>query len=277
MNIGFWNIKCEKLADRSDLLVSFVREKQLDILCVAETNDNTNISFLSKINQSGTKRAYVQIKSIKNKISIFSSYSADLFKDKGGLFNSTRWTAHKISIPNILNFNLVSVHLNSKVNWSESSLSLECVNLSRDILSVEHDTNCSETILIGDFNMNPFENGLVAANGLNALPDLKYLTKKPRRTIDGTTYKSFYNPMWNFFGDFKPPYGTHYYRPPGHVSHEWHVYDQVILRPTLAPYLEKNFVDIVTRLDGDNLCKKFERPDSVKYSDHLPIILNLKL
>lgn len=279
MNIGFWNLNSsDNKKDLSDSLVSLTLEKQLDIICIAEIKDATTLSFLKKINKSGTTHKYSQMKCAKSKLTIISRYANTVFEDKSSLYTSTRWTAHKVSIPTIINFNLICVHFHSKINWSEASLALECINLSRDIEKIETDSKCSDTILIGDFNMNPFENGLVATNGINALSDLNYASKrKAGRKIDGTKYKYFYNPMWNFFGDFTEPFGTHYCRVPGHISHEWHIYDQVIFRPTLKLYLNKPFVEVVTKIYTNNLTKNFNRPDKVNYSDHLPIILKLKL
>lgn len=279
MNIGFWNINSsdkKNKKDLSDALVSLTLEKQLDIICIAEIQQHTIDAFLLKLSNLGRK--YQVVKASKDKITIISRNDSAIFEDKSSLYESNRWIAHKIHIPSIITFNLISVHFPSKVNWTKESLALECVKLSKDISEIEKATNCSETVLIGDFNMNPFEDGLVAASGINALIDLNYALKQSKGVkIDGTRYKYFYNPMWNFFGDFTEPFGTHYCRVPGHISHEWHIYDQIILRPSLEPYLKKPFVEIVKQIEGNNLTKNFSRPDSKKYSDHLPIVLTLKL
>lgn len=276
MKIGFWNVGTKN--DLSDMLVSWTNERQLDIICLAEVSDNVKLSFLKKINKSGTTKSFKQVKCAKSKITIISSYSASVFKDKSHKYSSGRWTAHKIQIPGLITFNLLAVHFHSKVNWSEASLSLECVNFSRDIELIESITKCKNTVLIGDFNMNPFENGLVAANGINAIPDLEYASKRKKgRRIDGINYNYFYNPMWNFFGDFNKPYGTHYCRPSGHISHEWHIYDQLILRPSMKQYFDKPFVEITTNISGSSLITNLKRPDNKNYSDHLPIIFNLKI
>jgi hypothetical protein len=143
---------------------------------------------------------------------------------------------------------------------------------------LETSTGVGETIIIGDFNMNPYESGLVAANGLHALPDLQYISSKvDGRKIDGILYKYFYNPMWSFFGDNSLPYGTHYYREPGHVSREWNIYDQVIYRPSLSKYIDKTKLEIVYSIGGQNLINALKRPDKDSYSDHLPIILEIKI
>lgn len=277
MNIGFWNVNSsDNTKDLSDSLVNLTLENQLDIICIAEIKDNTVISFLKKINKLSPSN-YTQVKSAKNKIIIISRYADTVFEDKSSLYRSNRWITQTITIPNIIRFNLIAVHFYSKINWPEDSLAFECINLSRDILLIEEDTKCNETILIGDFNMNPFEKGLVAANGINALSDLNYACLKKTRNIDGCTYKYFYNPMWNFYGDYTKPLGTHYCRVPGHISHEWHLYDQIILRPSLEPFLDKSYVKIIDKIYLEDLTKKFNRPDKVTYSDHLPILLILKL
>jgi hypothetical protein len=274
MTIGFWNINKKNL---SDILVDFVKEQQLEILILAEADEQTIIDFLKKFNKFNSHRKFYQILNTNSKLIILSSYKNTCFSEKNKLFNSTRWSAHHIKIPSLIEFNLISVHFHSKVNWSESSLALECVNFSRDIDLVEKETKCYETVLIGDFNMNPFENGVIAANGLHAIQDLEYAHKKISRTIDNKKYNYFYNPMWNFFGDSKLPLGTHFYRNPDHISQEWNTFDQVIFRPSLKKYLNGNYVKIINRIITNDLTKSFNRPYKIKYSDHLPITFQLTI
>jgi len=273
MIIAFWNIQKKNL---SSILVDLAKNEQIEILCLAEATDQTVLDFLRIINRMLPSRNFQEVPSKRGKIRILTSYNLGLFLDCATYYESKRWTAHLITLPNKFRFNLITVHFFSKVNWSEISLALECVNLSRDIIKIENKNSCSESLLIGDFNMNPFEHGMVAANGLNAIQDLDYAAKSPMgRTIDGTKYNFFYNPMWNFFGDESVPYGTHYFRPSGHVSHEWHVYDQIILRPSLKRNYKKGDVKIVTKVGSEQLTKAYNRPDKKMYSDHLPVLINL--
>ena len=48
--------------------------------------------------------------------------------------------------------------------------------------------------------MNPFEHGVVAANGLNAVMARK-VAARDTRTVLAHEYPFFYNPMWGHFGD----------------------------------------------------------------------------
>lgn len=273
MKIAFWNINNKEL---SDLLVEFVNENEVDILLLAEVESQTVLNFIIKQNIINPKRLYTHIEDAK--VNVLSSFSKSIFKTQKMDSNSPRWNSYEINIPSFIKLNLVCVHFHSKVNWSEDSLALECVNLARDIESLENTTGVSETLVIGDFNMNPYESGLVAANGLHAMPDLNHISSgKGNRKIDGVTYKYFYNPMWGFFGDKKLPFGTHYYREPGHVSREWNIYDQVIYRPTLSKYIDTNKLEIIYNIGGQDLITALNRPDKENYSDHLPIIIEINI
>lgn len=275
MTIGFWNINRKNISDN---LVDLVTEQQIDVLVLAEANDQTILDFIIKNNRINPNRQFNQVSSSNDKLALLTTYSSPVFNSKSSLYPSPRWTAHHIKIPTVIEVNLFSVHFHSKVNWSDASLALECVNLSNDIQTVEKDSGCMETILIGDFNMNPFENGVVAANGVHAIQDLDYAYKRPKgRSIDGMKYNYFYNPMWNFFGDHSQPFGTHYHRTAGHISQEWNIYDQVIIRPTLKRHLKGQYVKIVNTLAGEKLTGSYSRPDSANYSDHLPITLQLTI
>lgn len=272
MVIGFWNVNRKEL---SDSIIDFVLEKQVDLLYLAEANDNTILEFLKKSRYLIKNRSFIQLDSGATKITVLTSFNESIFTNNRDLHSSPRWLAYQLQ--NIIRLNVVSVHFHSKVNWTSASLALECTNLARDIALIEEYNSCENTILIGDFNMNPFEDGMVAANGLNAIQDLAYSEYSKDRTIDEVVYKYFYNPMWNFFGDSKEPYGTHYCRVSGHISQEWNIYDQIILRPSLKKFLKKDSIQIVNSLKGEKLTKAFGRPDEKNYSDHLPIVLNLTI
>ena len=283
MKIGFWNIDSSgnNLAhgkDLSDSLVSLILEKEIDIMCIAEANDDVIATVLAKIQKMPSGQGYNQVRNFKDKVTLISNISDGDFKDCGDQYSSTRWASHFISIPGKLDFNLFTVHFHSKSNWSDESQGFECVNLSRDIAIVESHTGCDNTIVVGDFNMNPFESGMVAANALHAIPDLDYAQRHPQgREIDGTDYRFFYNPMWNFFGDYTSPVGTYYFRASGHVAYEWHIFDQVIFRPTLKQLLGNDYVQIIQEIDNDSLVQGLGRPDRTLYSDHLPITLKISV
>ncbi len=273
MNIGFWNINNKEL---SDSIVELVLENDLDIICLAEAKDDTIAEFTKKVNlMLKDEQNFNKVICSKNKVHIFTRYEKELFEDTSHLYNSLRLVAQKIKISSKLEINLVGIHFHSKNNWTDISLAMECVTIANAITKIEENTKNTHTVLIGDFNMNPFESGIVSANGLHAIPDLEYAKNTISRDVDETSYPFFYNPMWNFFGDSKTPLGTYYYRSSGNVSYEWHIFDQILIRPSLNDYLTGDYVNIITKIGGESLINSLKRPDKSQYSDHLPIVLKL--
>ncbi len=264
MVIGFWNIQRKFL---TDYLTDFIKDNAVDILYLAEATDEVVFCFLKQNCSLGWK----QLPDFNKKLKIFTRLTVHDFIH-ANFYYSSRWLIYRYKT-----LNIISVHLPSKVDWTSQSLSFECVNLANSILKVESVSGCLNTILIGDFNMDPFEDGIVAANALNAIQNLEYTKKKNTREVNGEYYRFFYNPMWNFFGD-KNALGTHYYRNSGYISHEWRLFDQIMFRPSVSEYLDINekYVEIITKIGTEDLTRSFKRPDAKKYSDHLPIILKLK-
>jgi len=291
MVIAFWNINNN--TDLGDVLVDFVKENDVDILLLAESDKNPKnkrtvtvddiiLDFLSKIRYQQQNRAWNEIKNSDFRVKAISSLDQSVFRlekdiDKGGIIQSSRWSIFSIEISGRIKFNLFPVHFHSRKDYSEFSLALECVNFAMDIKKVEEKTKCENSILIGDFNMNPFEYGMVAANGINATRDLNYLKQKSHlKVVDNVKYTYFYNPMWNFLSNNDVPYGTMFYPAPGHISLGWNIYDQILLRPGLLSYVSNDSIKIITEISGQSILKKFDRPNE-DYSDHLPILLDIKI
>ena len=90
---------------------------------------------------------------------------------------------------------VVAVHLPSKL-WATPD----------DQIFVALELGHSSTIVIGDLNMNPFDDGMIQATGFHAIPSHRIATDrgwknhKGERKVDGKYYPFFYNPMWNCFG-----------------------------------------------------------------------------
>ena len=95
---------------------------------------------------------------------------------------------------------LAVVHSQSKLNWSDKDQFTGAIRLARNIEDKERYYNHRRTILVGDFNMNPFEEGVVGSDGLHGVMT-KVTARRGSRTVDGVERPFFYNPMWRFFGE----------------------------------------------------------------------------
>lgn len=84
----------------------------------------------------------------------------------------------------------------------------------------------------------------------------------------------FYNPMWNFLGDYKQPYGTYYCNTGGTQNIYWNIFDQVLFRPALKERFVKESLKILTETETRYLLDNNGHPDR-SISDHLPIIFEI--
>jgi exonuclease III len=163
------------------------------------------------------------------------------------------------------------VHLPSKLHGGKQRRRLVITSLIDDIRNLEITLNTDKTIIVGDFNENPYEDDFVNVDGLFAVSSYAEAQKRVK-IVEGKEFVMFYNPMWNLFGDFTEPYGTYFYNGDGEG---WNIFDQVIISPSLRKRFVDNQLKIITETLSKNLLKFNGRPDT-QYSDHLPITFELE-
>jgi hypothetical protein len=125
--------------------------------------------------------------------------------------------------------------------------------------------------------MNPFEAGIVNANGLHGIASRQIAQKKIRR-VQNKSYPFFYNPMWNLLGDFTPgPPGTFYCNSAEHTEYFWYMFDQVLIRPELIDAFSYKDLQILFSDGEQSLLSQLGVPDKKVGSDHLPILFKIRL
>lgn len=123
--------------------------------------------------------------------------------------------------------------------------------------------------------MNPFEVGMIKANGLHATMSHK-IAKQVNRRVQANNYDYFYNPMWSLMGDLSTNIsGTYYYRRAELVNYQWNIFDQILIRPSLLDNLNKKSLEIVINDGIKDLVTRSGIPNKQLYSDHLPIKFTL--
>src|SRR5262249_4806004 len=127
---------------------------------------------------------------------------------------SPYYTGRALSLPGRESLLLFAVHFGSKRYRSDASQSLALPGFSRLIRNEEKRASHARTLVVGDLNMNPFETGVVGAEGLNAAMTRDTAAEETRR-VGREDHPFFYNPMWGHFGD-----STHELHPAGSPSHE---------------------------------------------------------
>ncbi len=168
---------------------------------------------------------------------------------------------------------LAGVHLSSKLYVDREEQSSQARLVTRMIEEAERSVGHERTLVIGDFNMNPFEGGLVDADSFHSVMAQSIAERKMRK-VRQVERRYFYNPMWGKLGDgSQGPPGTYYYQ--GFKNRElfWNMFDQVLIRPELLPYYRKEALQVLTEV-GDRQLLTGDRINGY-FSEHLPIMIGL--
>ncbi len=263
-----WNTRGKNLIDPVRRLVS---EHQVDVLVLVEPGGSKGVLLQQLNSQPG--QLYHFTTSLCESIDIYVRFPNDFIE---AVFESSRLTVRRLSLPGREEILLVATHLPSLLYMSSESQPAEFFELSRTIRQVEEQRGHSRTIVVGDLNANPFDAGLVSAAGLNATMS-KAVASRMTRTVQGRTYPFFYNPMWNLLGDRGPgPAGSYHYRRAEDVCYYWHLIDQVLIRPVLADLLENDGPRVVTKAQDIDLSRN-GTPYATRFSDHFPLIFSLNI
>ena len=264
----FWNVQRRPLAG---LVSSLISEFSVDVVVLAEC-DQSHSEFLSTLNDA-TTTPFRRRSPIDIDLRVYSRLPTRVVRPFTSDINGHLGT-YRVAWPNRPELLLVTLHYHSRRNWDPGDQDQFAPEVMADVRRQERRLAHQRTIIVGDFNMNPFDRGLVAANGFHAVATRNFAAEKSR-TVDGRSYDMFYNPMWRFFGDDgQAPSGTHWYRPSKPVVYGWNLYDQVLLRPSVMNGLRE--LAICGRAGAVPLIRD-DRPDSGVASDHLPVYFSVEL
>ncbi len=265
----FWNLNRKPL---QDAIVALCHEHAVDVLILAES-DIPPALLLEALNRGDATKFRMPL-NLSPRLSFFTKFPSDSFKsisDDGGI-------AVRHLVPPIgLDILLIALHLPSKLHWQDRDQTLHAVRVAQVIQEAEMQIGHGRTLIIGDLNMNPFEDGVVSANGFHAVMD-KTVARRKGRTVQGKRWDFFYNPMWGRMGDgSQGPAGTYYYNGSGYVSFFWNTFDQVMIRPDLLDYFVEERLQVLATINGQSLLSPSGVPDTSFTSDHLPLLVTLQI
>lgn len=261
----FWNLNNKPVAH---LVKEVARHNDVDVLVLAECEIPIGL-MLTTLNEATPDFQFAPGQC--GRIQVFTRFHSAFLAP---VFESERYSMRRLRLPLREEVLLVMVHLPSKMHSAAESQRTECSLLARAVLEQEAASGHSRTIVVGDFNTNPYEHGFVATDGLHAVMS-KAIAQRNTRRVSGRDFELFYNPMWSYFGDIgNRPSGTYYYEKAEHVNYFWHIFDQVLLRPSLLGGFSDD-VRILTMAGSTPLLDGNGRPDRENASDHLPIMFSL--
>lgn len=265
----FWNLNKRPL---TQLVATLARQHDIDVLMLAECT--LEIGDLL-VGLNAAKRSKFSLSAgVPSGLVILTRFPRRSFRP---ILDSAHVAMRRLIHPVGIDLLLVVAHLPSKRFQSPDDQLQHAVLAARDIEAAEARIGHSRTILCGDLNMDPFQAGVVGAAAFHGVMSRR-IALKEHRTVDGKVRQFFYNPMWSFFGDHPDaPPGTYHYAGSTYTSSFWHMFDQVLLRPSLLPRFLTGDTAILTSVGQTSLLTESGVPDIRIGSDHLPLLFRLDL
>lgn len=169
---------------------------------------------------------------------------------------------------------VVSIHLPSQMFQHMDSLKGFIRDFRADIDSEIGQSQDTRIMVIGDFNVNPYEKPLIDFDGFGATNSTMARTKINHLTKEITTY---YNPTWQLYNRVKFP-GTKHFRRPSGSSYdiiEFHYLDQVVISQMLNSDLDSYKIDVIEKTGATIFYN--ETKNKTEISDHLPLLYEFKI
>ena len=182
----------------------------------------------------------------------------------------------------IEDFNIAAVHLHSKVGNTERQQLWKNQPIFNEVKKFEKGSSNNRTIIVGDFNHNPYDSNLCDPFLINCKDSRQLISTLSKNPISKSRNQDYwYNPMWNLLGDHDFRNGKErvtgtYFRYTEDETPIWNLLDGVIIRPSIMDRVDYNESAIITETTTVKFLKKFtiRKDESLIYedlSDHLPV------
>ena len=270
----FWNFRCA-LPDQEAMVARVAVEQSVDLLVLAESSTDPDL-VLSELRKSVAE--FDSPVNQHERFQIFTKFNGQYFTN---LERHDRLGVHRLCLPSTREVNFAVIHFYDRRNYNPDSQS----SLARDVYltvhNAEDNAGHTRTVVVGDFNMNPFERGMVdAKGGFGAMASRELAIRNSSEGMTGP--RRFYNPSWSRLGCAFPP-GTYYWnntRDPLNIF--WDSIDQVLVRPALFDFFKDEDFRILTSITSPeggtiDLFRSTGKHWKVEVSDHLPVLFKLKL
>lgn len=259
MNLFFWNLNKN---DNIALIADVLRELNIDVAAFAE-HDGSDLALLC--NGNIPYRAVDPIVG-SQKVRFLVRDGLEVF----GVFYQGRYALITVASDGS-KINIAAVHLQDCRNDPKgASRSITIRSLVADLRAQEREQSCKDSVIIGDFNVQPFSAEMYWAGMLNAASFKNVVKRMLVKRVDGCDLPLMYNPTLEFLSEADGNCGS-YYCASGSDTFYWYCLDQAIVSPSLADAVaEYRYL----RTIGNSSLMADCAPKSA-ISDHLPLFVRL--
>lgn len=271
MTFLFWNAGAK---DHKETIARLALRHKADVLMLAECPVEPGPMLLA-LNREETQYHFPTPFDSSHGLTIYVRFDGAFLKP---VEDYDRMTIRSLEVPGVEPILLVLVHWPSKLHRSGAEQNGHITEMANFIREIEDRRGHRRTVLVGDLNVNPFEDGMIGAYGLHAVMTRGRALQRSRR-VDKQERPFFYNPMWGRFGDTSDgPPGT-YHHGKGAIIPFWNIFDQVLLRPDLLTYFDANDLEVLTGVGEVSFLSRGREgiPDKSRFSDHLPLLFRLSI
>jgi endonuclease/exonuclease/phosphatase family metal-dependent hydrolase len=261
----FWNVRKAAAATH---LAALARTHALDWICLAEATADLTTAALVQLNSLDIG-LYHCVPGLSNRVTIISRLPQHVIHP---VHDSDYMSMRRVTFPAGSDYLLVVVHLPSKLWMSDDEQPFLATRVVQRICAEESRLGHCRTIVTGDFNMNPYENGMIAADAMHSVMT-RALAAARERTVYSETKMFFFNPMWRLYAG-NPP-GSYFY-PSGMSTCYWNLFDQVLVRPDLLTHFVDSDMAVLSKAGEFSLLNEHGLPNADTASDHLPITFSLE-
>lgn len=284
MNVLFWNIDRKDTKDKKqieDYIINCIQENDIDIAVFAEYKEKDTKTTRGKENidrdaiENGLDNLYEWITGIEpdGAVTLLARKSLGEVV-KIAQDDRKRFSLYKIDTP-IDSYLLAAVHLEDR---QSDPLSLEreatIGRLMEKISDNEKDLSLYSTIVIGDFNANPYDKELTYMGNMNAVLFKSIINASEFTRPTKEKIRRFYNPIVHYLSEDTEMYGSHHFNhPEKYPTSYWCCYDQVLVRKNLMDSITD--VQYLKNIRNDTLLKTTNTPQT-NISDHLPLLVQFE-
>lgn len=264
MKLLFWNTNKRPLVEEIAELIS---ERDCCIYAFAEVSEETIDNVVILLNERydiacaqydtpGCERIRLIVRISTTKVSLLNQHKY--------------YSLIKVKISN--QFIIVGfVHFPSKYSHSHDEIRRASELLCSNIAIEEERYGIDESIVIGDFNVDPFEMPMISFTGMGATNGIA-CSKRGVVTRSEERRKLFYNPMWVLYSKNKERPGSFKYSRLGEDVVSWHFLDQVVIRPSLIESFDFESLELIEGSENFNYLNRNMAP---ALSDHIPLTCQL--
>ena len=184
MRLVFWNTGH---LNNAVLLATLAKEQKADLLILAESG--TDLAQLLPALNTGEPSQFFPDASpgLSDRLQIFYRYDPSAVRLVQDTFDIA---IRSIKPPLQASILLIAAHLSSKLYLTSEDQLISTPRFARIIEDAEKSVGHCRSIVIGDFNMNPFEPGMVGAQGLHAVMDRR-IALRSESSVLGQKYRFF--------------------------------------------------------------------------------------